>query len=100
MKFSGISIKKLGKSNTNNRNGRKKDRLTCKDQKNSNNKRDKELSRKEEEINKKNILNKNPSTRLKMLVRVRRKIKYSMRKILNSKIQLEQILRRKSNKFP
>lgn len=100
MKFSGISIKKLGKSNTNNRNGRKKDRLTYKDQKNSNNKRDKELSRKEEEFNKKNILNKNPSTRLKMLVRVRRKIKYSMRKILNSKIQLEQILRRKSNKFP
>lgn len=100
MKFSGISIKKLVKQNTKNRNGRKKDRLTCKDYKNSNNKRGKELSRKEEDFSKKNILNKNLSTRLKMLVRVIRKIKYSMRKILNSKIRLEQILRRKSNKFP
>lgn len=52
MKFLGISIKKLAKSNMRSRSGRKKERLTCNDYKNNNSKRDKKLNNKKEEFSK------------------------------------------------
>ncbi len=83
----------------NNRNGRKKDRTTYSDYKNNSNKKDKEPNSKKEDFSKRNILNKNQPAIIKMLVRLIKKIKYSIRKILKNKILLEQMLRRKSNKF-